>query len=135
MAQTQKSKGKAAQYASYKANSRYSANKRKKLQRHLKKYPTDLVAAKALESIALYRRKAPKTAAWLKSDKAITALFHSGGDKRDYRPLRIEQMEELNSHKNELSDKARAQLAAQAAKPKREVKSDFFKLGARIKDL
>lgn len=132
MAQHVKNQSKKAQYAAYKSNSRYSANKKRKLARHLKDQPNDLCAKKALETVALYRRKAPKTSAWSKSEIAITSIFRDAGDKGDYRELRLSQIEEINKHKNELSDKARQALAEQAKKQRRKVKIDLFQLGKRV---
>ena len=132
MAQHVKYQSKKAQHSAYKTSSRYAANKRRKLARHIKDQPNDECAKKALNNIALYRRKAPKTSAWSKSEIAITSLFRAAGDKKDYRELRLSQIEEVNKHKNELSDKARQALEAQANKPKREVKTDLFQLGKRV---
>ncbi len=45
-------------YATYKATSQYEKNAKKKLQRHLKKYPNDECAKNALTHIE-YRRQIP----------------------------------------------------------------------------
>ena len=128
--QTAKGKSKAAQHAAYKTQSRYSTNKRRKLQRHLKENPNDKCAAKAIEHIALYKRKAPKTVAWLKSDKRVTNLFRAGGDTTNYQKLRFDQIEQINSHKNELSDKDRKALENHPAR--KEKKTTMFQLRERL---
>jgi|JI8StandDraft_1071087.scaffolds.fasta_scaffold82011_3 predicted Zn-dependent protease len=46
-------------YATYKATSQYEKNAKKKLQRHLKKFPNDECAKNALTHIE-YRRQTPK---------------------------------------------------------------------------
>ena len=56
------------QYGAYKAQARYSKNKRAKLERHLKKYPEDAQAAEALKNVSPEpRRKTPKTYMWSKT--------------------------------------------------------------------
>lgn len=58
-------------YATYKANSQYQKNAKRKLQRHLKKFPNDEVAKAALGHIE-YRRQLPKEpSGWC--DKKIEA--------------------------------------------------------------
>ena len=52
------------QYSMYKGEGRYSRNKKRKLERHLKKFPQDEVAMAALKNVASYKRKAPKSEVW-----------------------------------------------------------------------
>lgn len=45
--------------ATYKAEGRYTKNKKAKLERHMKKHPNDDQAKKAISGIKPYSRKAP----------------------------------------------------------------------------
>jgi len=60
-----KSQSRKAQYATYKTQSRYAANKKAKLERHLKKYPNDEKAKQALKDISSTpKRGTPKNSVW-----------------------------------------------------------------------
>jgi len=57
MAQKKKSYRGKKQYGVYESQGKYAKNKRAKLERHLKKYPNDAQAKRALGSINAYSRK------------------------------------------------------------------------------
>lgn len=63
-------------YARYERESRWAVNRRRKLNRHLKKQPNDTVAAKALDNIS-YRRRKPTTRLWRGTRKAEAQLLAS----------------------------------------------------------
>jgi len=48
---------KKARFGAYQSENRYTKNKEKKLMRHLKEFPADAQAKKALNNIAVYSRK------------------------------------------------------------------------------
>lgn len=87
-------------YASYKAQNRWEINKRKKIARHLKKYPNDTCATEALKRGFKYSRQNPKSQIWSHSDKAAAKLFTEFG---------------RSGHEVILLKKARAQGARKAA--------------------
>jgi hypothetical protein len=70
------SKSKQAYYASYKTNSRWAANRKRKLERALKRCPNNLEIVQALNAIS-YRRKTPKTRVWTSSAIQDAKLFKS----------------------------------------------------------
>lgn len=66
-------------YTAYRTSNRWELNKRKKLVRHLKKYPNDTCASNSLERGFTYSRKEPKSQVWSHSDKAAAKLFTEFG--------------------------------------------------------
>lgn len=68
------SAGQSNRYSVYKTGNRWKTNRQKKIQRHLKKFPDDGCALKALDNI-VYRRKVPKTREWSKSAIALATIF------------------------------------------------------------
>lgn len=69
-----KGKSKTAYFARYTANKVYAENRRKKLERALKKHPNNKQIELALKNIS-YRRDAPKAEVWSHSDIATAKLF------------------------------------------------------------
>lgn len=72
-----------AQYAGYKAQGRYTRNKRLALERHLKKNPTDEQAQKALANVSEATiRKTPNSYVWGKKQRRyaeqLASLGYSG---------------------------------------------------------
>ena len=65
------------QYAHYKTESRYAKNFIKKLKKHIKKSPNDVVAINALENAIKndreYKRKTPNIRLWANKDKKLLA--------------------------------------------------------------
>jgi hypothetical protein len=66
-------------YQAYKAQNRWEVNKRKKIARHLKKYPNDKCAENALKRGFTYSRRDPKSQIWSHTDKATAKLFTEFG--------------------------------------------------------
>ncbi len=60
-------------YKQYQASGRMAANRKKKLERALKRNPENTQIEAALKTIG-YRRKTPKTKVWSKQDKAWAML-------------------------------------------------------------
>lgn len=79
-------------YAKYRASNQFSTNKKRKLTKHLKKYPDDNVAKKCLEaglkSGFSWKRKTPNKSAWSATHKHLANLWkqfgHSGAEYLDY---------------------------------------------------
>lgn len=65
---------KTAQANSYKTLKRWETNRLKKLERHIKRFPEDKIAEKAVSNV-VYRRKDPKTQQWSHTQIAIARLF------------------------------------------------------------
>ena len=65
---------KSGQANSYQTLKRWETNRLKKLSRHIKKFPADLVAAAALNNI-VYRRHTPKNSEWSHTQINIARLF------------------------------------------------------------
>ncbi len=65
---------KTAQANNYKTLKRWESNRLKKIARHLKRFPEDKVAEKAVNNI-VYRRKIPKTPQWSHTQIEIARLF------------------------------------------------------------
>ncbi len=63
-----------ARYDAYNTLSKYSKNKKAKIEAHLKAHPGDKQADKALGKIATYKRKASKSAGLSSVDKAFAQL-------------------------------------------------------------
>jgi len=61
---TSKGGSKANQAASYKANKRWEANRKRRLERTLKAQPTNQQVINALKGGMVYRRKTPTNATW-----------------------------------------------------------------------
>ena len=61
-------------WSRYKSNKVWETNRKRKLNRHLKKHPGDQVAEKALANIK-YRRKTPKDPQWTPGNIHIAKLF------------------------------------------------------------
>lgn len=74
MAQKSRSKNAGNKYSQYKIEQRWSKNRKKKLARHLKKFPNDTVAQLATSNI-VYRRKKPLAQVWSQSDRATATLL------------------------------------------------------------
>lgn len=71
------------QRASYKNQGRYLANKKKKLERHLKKFPDDLQAQEALKNASeTHIRKTPNSYVWkkrqMKYAQQLASLGYNG---------------------------------------------------------
>lgn len=79
-------------FARYRSTNAYATNKRRKLERHLKAFPTDKTAEKCLkvglEHGFKYKRETPKTKQWTKTDKRAvqmwTELGHTGTEYKDF---------------------------------------------------
>jgi hypothetical protein len=70
------------QYGAYKATDRWATNKRRKLERHLRKLPNDEVAKKALAQIATNpnpNRKTPQSSVWTPRFINVAKMFASVG--------------------------------------------------------
>lgn len=61
-------------WSRYKSNKVWETNRKRKLNRHLKKHPGDSIAEKALANIK-YRRKTPKDPQWTPGKIYIAKLF------------------------------------------------------------
>lgn len=61
-------------WSRYKSNKVWETNRKRKLNRHLKKHPGDSIAEKALANIK-YRRKTPKDPQWTPGNIYIAKLF------------------------------------------------------------
>jgi hypothetical protein len=71
-------------YKAYRETKRYAINKEKKLTKHLKKFPNDTTAAKALKAGNFsYKRAAPKKKEWSSTDIHFAKLYKEFG--RTYR--------------------------------------------------
>lgn len=68
------SKGQEGHYASYKANRRWEANRKRKLLRAQKANPNNPQIEQALKNIA-YRRKTPNVREWSSSNRRTAILF------------------------------------------------------------
>ena len=68
------SAGQSNRYNLYKTTNRWKTNRQKKIERHLKKYPNDSCALKALDNLS-YRRGKPVTRQWSKSAIALAMIF------------------------------------------------------------
>lgn len=71
------------QYSSYKSQGRYLINKRKKLERHVKRFPDDEQAQKALKNISSSSiRKTPNSYVWksqtMKYAQQLSSLGYNG---------------------------------------------------------
>ncbi len=75
-----KSKSHTAYYSGY----NHTAQRRKRLERHMKKFPNDAQAQSALDRAKAgtlhYRRKTPKTEVWSSHNKKMAHLFRQIGD-------------------------------------------------------
>lgn len=126
-------------YKRYEMEMRYTKNKKAKLNRHLKKYPNDKCAQKALGDVK-FRRKAPKVSHWAKSEIKDQIIFSAAAlvkDKQrgqpaggDVRKHRERCMDELAKHLN-LSTKN--QKDGSAPVKSREHKTNMFQLGQRAR--
>jgi len=65
---------KTAQANNYKTLKRWETNRLKKLERHMKQFPEDKIAERALSNV-VYRRKTPKTQEWSHSQIRLAELF------------------------------------------------------------
>lgn len=61
-------------YSRYQSNKTWEVNRKRKLNRHLKKHPSDTSAQKALGAIK-YRRKTPKDPQWTPGKIKVAMLF------------------------------------------------------------
>lgn len=68
------SAGQSNRYNLYKTSNRWKTNRQKKINRHLKKFPNDSCALKALDNI-VYRRGKPLARQWSKSAIALAMIF------------------------------------------------------------
>lgn len=67
-------------YAQYKSKGTYASNKQAKLKRHLRKFPNDETAKKALAEISSTpKRGTPKGKMWSAKTRYIAQLFASVG--------------------------------------------------------
>lgn len=66
-------------YKNYENQNKWEVNKRKKIERHVKKFPNDQCAVSALERGFVYHKPAPKAQHWSRSDKATATLFTEFG--------------------------------------------------------
>ena len=73
MASKSRSKHQGTKYAQYKTEQRWSKNRRRKLERHLRQFPEDAQAKAALNNIK-YRRKTPNSSLG-KSALAVLKVF------------------------------------------------------------
>lgn len=68
------------QYAAYKASARYSANKKAKLERHIKRFPNDEKAKEALASVkASPTRKPSNNKVWSGPQIELARLYAKAG--------------------------------------------------------
>ncbi len=68
------------QYSAYKTQARYAKNKRKKLERHIKKFPNDEAAKAALKAVSSTpSRKAPKAKVWTHPKIETARMFAKVG--------------------------------------------------------
>lgn len=75
-----KSKSKKEQHGAYKAQSRYTKNRKAKLERHLKKHPEDVAAQKALDNVGSDpRREKPKSKVWSSQSRQKAQMLASVG--------------------------------------------------------
>lgn len=81
MATKSRSTHQKALYTAYRAQNRWEVNKRKKLARHLKRFPNDKCASEALKRGFTYSRRTPKSSVWSHADKATAQLFVEFGRK------------------------------------------------------
>lgn len=71
--------------ARYKASNKFAANKKKKLERHLKKYPNDAQAAKVLKAGKFdWKRCTPKAKVWTQELKQFAAQLRQAGLSGNY---------------------------------------------------
>lgn len=66
-------------YLHYKTHRVWAINRKKKLERHLKKYPNDAQAKKALNDSMVYRRKRPNKRTWSHSLKTFAEALRKAG--------------------------------------------------------
>lgn len=112
-------------WSRYKSNKVWETNRKRKLNRHLKKHPGDQVAEKALTNIK-YRRKTPKDPQWTPGNIHIAKLFKdfAGFVNRDmFNSNHKIQLEALNGY-----NKPKA-----GTKPNQLSRVDFS-IGARVHD-
>ena len=81
MARKTSSKHQKELYQSYKSNGNYTKNRIARLKRHLKKYPEDTQAQKALNGDISYRRKRPVswTKTWSPINRELAQSFRKAG--------------------------------------------------------
>lgn len=89
MAKQKRSRAGKGSYAAYRSTNRYSLNKKKKLERHLKKFSNDTTAKKCLErgtkSGFSYARKTPKVPRLTHSDRYHMSIWKEFGKTgKDY---------------------------------------------------
>lgn len=87
-------------WSKYQANKVWEVNRKKKLNRHLKKYPSDKCAERALSCIK-YRRKTPKAPFWTPGTVRIAQLFKQFTGKVNVNMFNANhkiQQEALNSY-------------------------------------
>lgn len=69
------SKSKQAYYAQYKSSSRWASNRKRRLERELRRQPNNAEQIKAAIGNISYRRKTPKTQVWSHSSIRLAELF------------------------------------------------------------
>lgn len=75
-----KSQSKKNQHTAYKAEGRWAKNKKRKIERHLKQFPNDEVAQRALGNIgSTPKRKTPNNKMWLPSQRTLAQIYASMG--------------------------------------------------------
>lgn len=85
MATKSSSKHKTETYKVYQNTNRQATNRKRKLERLLKKFPNNLQLVEALKNIK-YRRKTPKTTQWSHTSKSTAELFKkfkTTGEQKD----------------------------------------------------
>lgn len=69
-------KTKNPQYAVYQSKGNYAANKKAKIERHLKKHPEDKQSVQALSNVKLYSRKKPvNKLGWIKESLRASTVY------------------------------------------------------------
>ena len=80
MAKKSTSKAQQARAQAYKTNNTCAKNRKRKLERHLKKYPNDVTASVALKKGPGYRRKKPNNSKlWTRQKKEYAHLLKTLG--------------------------------------------------------
>lgn len=108
------SKGKEAYYARYKSSGVYTKNRKRRLERALKRNPENEQIALALKDIS-YRRKKPSTQMWSHSARAQAQLLRemqAAGNRAENSKKRAAHPHEAVDAKRPFSIQARAKFFA-----------------------
>lgn len=131
-----KSKSKAAEgYASnYKANKKWESNRKKRLERTLKKQPTNQQVIDALKGGMVYRRKTPSTRVWSASWIRVAKLFKEfeGYFSKDVMSANPETARNALQRQSKVSQEI---VRCKVKKVPYEFEKNFFSLEARLQGI